>query len=327
MADENKDTVATDETESAAAAAEAQPESTVETVRRARAALEQKKAPPANDKTPAAPAKSGGDADDKSKADAEKDAPKEPAKTTEAGFIPDEELVGKDLRNVDLNRVRPELRETVRKLQLAERKKHDQLNKLIADAKAKPETRTATEAREEVDTLGYTDEEIAAILNSKKGREIVQSMLRDEVGDLEALRATSEDRLLAQAVTLAADKFPELAKDEQFYRETVQAIAEDDDLAAAFDENERNPKALARIFRTAAAEVRMRRTDAERETVDKQRKTVEADLEKLRRSKEEANAKPASVAAKAGRKSTATPPEEMATVDMVRKIKAERGYA
>lgn len=307
----------------AAAKADAKP-STADVVRQVRAGATADSTP-ANKSDKAAASDKTDDAAKAAKEGEGKDADKgKDASGDSAEFYSDEELEAlPSLVNADMKRVPPALRNTVAKMQAAERKRIQKLDAAIA-AKQPP---AKTEPNEKDEDLPFTDEELDSILKSKKGRSRLHAALLEDGVDINEIKELSEDRLMNRALNLAAGKFPELGKDQTFWQETVQAIAEDDDLTADFNENMRNSVKLARVIRSAAAEVRANRAAKATESTAKERERIDKDKENVKRAREAEAAKPGSVAAKSGRKAGVNADDAKTTADVIKMVRTQRGYA
>lgn len=275
-----------------------------------------------NDK-PTPPASKDDDGKGGSKDKPESDKGKGGDEEPEGGWIPDSELIGKDLRNVDLKRVRPELRTTVTKMQRAERDKHAKLNALIAEAEknAKPNGRGRDEKDDpDEDENPYLDD-VRSALKTKKGRELLREVLKEEGLDLQkaadVVNETAGDRVLQLGLNSATEKYPDLTK-KDFFDEVVKTIADDEDLTDDFEaaEKSNDSKAFARVFKAAAREVKSAREEAERKRVAKEKADAKAD----RDTKLVDN--PGSRAAKAGRKPGA-PDGPLTTLERVKQVREQ----
>jgi len=289
--------------------------STLDAVRRMKGAVA-----PTTDEKPQPVAASKDDAPNGESKGKKADNQREEAEP-EGGWLSDSELVGKDLRNVDLKRVNPVYRQTVANLQRAERKKHETLDALIADAKGKATPEPAETTTDDDDDDPYLDD-VRSALKTKKGKALIRELLREEGLDLaeakEVVKETAEDRLLTRVLNAAAETYDEIAKDQTFFHETVQHIANDEDLSGEWDDAEkrRDQKALTRIFKAAAREVRADRKESERQRADKAKKDEKATRD------QETLGSPGSRAAKAGRK-TPVPDGPMTTLERVKQVREQ----
>jgi hypothetical protein len=235
-------------------------------------------------------------------------------------FYTDAEYATLDFRTADLNRVKPELRTTFKAMQQSERTKHEKLNR---ELKAAEEQKTAkpkeTAKPEEEETL-FNDDEIDAMLRSKKGEARLDKWAADRGIDFDQLKVESGQRLIRSAVGDATAKHAEL-KDEKFFDETADAIASDEDWSQAFADNKGNRKMLGLIFEAAAASVKLARASARTAEVTKDREAVDKEKAKIKTQKETANAR-AQVTSipikKPGSGSTRT------TLDIVKEVRAAR---
>jgi len=276
----------------------------LDVVRERRAELRGTSKPAATPAAPEAPETSG----DEGKAEAE---PKD-------DFYSDDELAGMDLRSVDMKRVPPALRATVGKMQTAERKKHEALNRERAALQSERESlRRPVDppkpAVEEDEDLPFSKDELTAIFQSKAGRAMLREVLKEEGLSLEGAREDQQTKIVNRAISSASTKHPEM-KDDAFFDEVVSAIESDADWTATFEANKGNSAVLAGVFKAAAAEVKASRGAAEKKTVD-------TDKERVKRAKEAANAKPGSQAAKAVKKSGGGSP--LTDVDFIKQRRAQ----
>lgn len=222
-------------------------------------------------------------ADEKKSAEAKTDGDEKPEFYTAA------EYANLDFRNADLNRVPPELRTTFKAMQQAERGKHEKLNreiKAIEDQKAKPKEADKSEDEE---TL-FTDDEIDAMLKSKKGVARLNSWAESQGIDFDQMKVDSGQRLIRGAVGDAAAKHAEL-KDEKFFDETAEAIASDPEWSQDFQDHKGNRKMLGLIFEAAAASVKLARAAAKATEAAKDKETVAKEKDRIKTQKEAANAK------------------------------------
>lgn len=235
-------------------------------------------------------------------------------------FYTAEEYATLDFRTADLNRVPPELRTTFKAMQQAERTKHEKLNrelKAVEDQRKAPPPKQ--EKPEDEETL-FTDDEIDAMLRSKKGEARLDKWAADRGIDFEQLKADSGQRLIRSAVGDATAKHAEL-KDEKFFDETAEAIASDEEWSQAFADNKGNRKMLGLIFEAAAASVKLARASAKAADVAKEKETVAKEKEKIKSQKEAANARsqitsiPAKKPGAGGARST---------LDIVKEVRAAR---
>lgn len=231
-------------------------------------------------------------------------------------FYTDAEYATLDLRNADLNKVPPALRTTFKAMQQSERVKHEKLNREIEAAKkstAKPEP------AEEEETL-FNDDEIDAMLKSKKGVARLNAWAESQGVDFEQLRVESGQRIIRGAVGDATTKHSEL-KDEKFFDETADAIASDEEWSQSFSENKGNRKILGLIFEAAAASVKLARAAAKASETAKEKEAVAKDKAAIKAKMETANAK-AQVTAITPRKPGAS--GALTTVDIVKQVRAAR---
>lgn len=308
-----------------AAKADPKPTTTdvVKQVREKQRAAAESAQPGKNEKA-AAPAKTDDVTDEKAGDDNDEKKDSKPGESAE--FYSDDELAKlPSLVNADMKRVRPELRNTVTAMQTAERKRLQKLDAAIIDAKAKPATEEKPKAAKK-DRL-FTDDELDDIFSSDEGRSRLNNYLKEQGVELDEVKELSEDRIMNKALNLAAQKYPELGKDPTFWKDTVQAIADDDDLTDDFNKNLRNPRVLGRIIKEAAADVRAIRAAADGEKTAKERERLEKDKESVKRNREAENAKPGSIAAKSGKKAGVNADGPMATRDVIKMIRSQRGYA
>jgi hypothetical protein len=202
-------------------------------------------------------------------------------------FYTAEQLTTMDLRSADLNKVSPELRTTVKGLQAAENKKHAALNQRLKELEeqkkpAKPEP-------EEEEQL-FTDDEIDKMLGSKKGQAKLDKWAADRGLDFEQVKTEGEQRLIRNAVEDATEDHPEL-KDEKFFDETADAIANNAKWAQTFADNRGNRKMLSLIFEAAAASVKLARAATKAADVAKEKEAVAKEKDKIKTQKEAANAR------------------------------------
>jgi hypothetical protein len=313
-----------------------------ESRQRLEAAKQPPTAPTTTDAEPADKAEQKGsesDSDDNKEAKAKPADKDEPKKEEPKLYTSDELSSFEDLRRVDMDRVPPELRKTVAKMQKAEADKHAKLNAKIRAAEAtaprKDEQSTTADTESDDDIVDLLDDPKTAAQGVKKflahpaAKEALKEFIREEFGltpeVLETAKTSAEARVAREGIVAATEKFPEL-KDDAFYDRVVRSIGADEEDAEELDST-KSPKVVTRILMAHAAIVK-REVDAEKEA-DTKRKTKEREDKetKERLKKETSNAQSQSKSIEAPRKSAAPPSDgKMSALDYIKKRKAESNY-
>jgi hypothetical protein len=267
--------------------------------------------------------------DEAAKGDEEKEAPKDDATKP----YTDEEMATMDLRDADMSRVPPYARETVRKLQAAEARKHRELNarKQELDGlldKAKSTTQpTASEdapASEEDDIPAFTKEELRQVFKSRAGREFLSETLQEFGVDLEDSRERADQRFMQSAIADAIGDVPQLS-DEKILSATIDLIKDNPKWAKIAAEST-DKVAISLVFQAAAGKVLDAAAKAEVEAAKKEKARLEAERQKVKTAIEKKNRVPSSHAAGAQRKAP-VPTGKLPVLDFIKQQREARKTA
>lgn len=252
------------------------------------------------------------------------------SKTVETQYYTDEQMASMDLRDAEPDRVPLAVRETVRKLQAAERKKHTTLNDkateledLIARAKEgiqlTASRQTEPEAEEE---LSFSKEELRQIFRSKQGKQFLSEAFEEIGMPLELAQELADRQFMQSAVADATGEFKQLAEP-KFFDEVVALIRDTPRWAKVVKES-KDKMSVSLVFQAAAGKIRDTQSVAERAAMDKEKLKADEDKKKLKAAKEAANKKPSSHAAGAGRKPTVPLGERPSVREFVTQARAAR---